>query len=85
MYKCVQPQIKPEYNNKTTHIATHTHKLVRHACIVLLKYFLQFTKCSPHTIVDCSFVVLHFVNIYFSVSFICVLLCSERKITQTDK
>ena len=34
----------------------------------------------------CSFVVLHFVNdVYFSVSFICVLLCSERKITLTDK
>ena len=33
-----------------------------------------------------SIVVLHFVNdVYFSVSFICVLLCSERKITLTDK
>ena len=33
-----------------------------------------------------SIVVLHFVNdVYFSVSFICVLLCSERKITLADK
>ena len=32
------------------------------------------------------FVVLHFVNdIYFSVSFIFVLLCSERKITLNEK
>ena len=76
-------RLRVQQLKQCTYPHTHTQAASMHGA--LQKYFAMHKMQCSHS--DwCSFVVLHFVHdIYFSVSFICVLLCSERKITLTDK
>ena len=80
----MQPQIKSTIIK--THILAHTRTSCVHALCFIYLFLNAIHKMQSSHSDGCSFVILYFVNdIYFSVSFICVLLCSERKITLTDK